>query len=340
VSRSSSLVRPDCWAPLPLTARSSGGSDEGETVYLCADNGGALRLVSSPSSCKKNEKSLALATEAALAARDTRITSLEGRVTALETANTSLQGKVGSLEALLAGVTRDGRTLKFTGMNLQIVNGQDSTATTNSLGNLIIGYNAQPTTSATRSGSHYLVVGDQHEWTSYGGILVGYRNTASAPWASVSGGAGNAASGNWASVSGGAGNTASGGGASVSGGQANTASGYAASVSGGGFNTSRGDWTSVAGGEYNTAGYDQAASVSGGRGNTASGQSASVSGGANNTASSYFASVSGGGSNTASAFRSSVSGGDSNTASGDASSILGGQSQTVNIATVCHPDCN
>lgn len=43
------------------------------------------------------------------------------------------------------------------------------------LGNVIIGYNAQRTTAATRTGSHYLVVGDQHEWTGYGGIFNGSR---------------------------------------------------------------------------------------------------------------------------------------------------------------------
>jgi hypothetical protein len=226
---------------------------EPETVYLCADNGGALRLVSSPSSCKKSERSLALATEAALAVRDTRIVGLEDRVSALETANTSLQSKVGSLEALLTGVTRDATTLKFTGMNLQIVNGQASTATTNSLGNLIIGYNAQRPTPATRTGSHYLIVGDQHEWTSSSGILAGNRNTASGPWASVSGGTGNTASGIMSSVSGGGGNIASGYLSSVSGGGGNTASASWASVSGGGHNTASGTMSSVSGGGLNTA---------------------------------------------------------------------------------------
>jgi hypothetical protein len=116
-----------------------------------------------------------------------RIASLEGRVTDLETSNTTLQGQIESLEALLAGVTRDNTTLKFTGMDLQIVNAADSTATTNGLGNLIIGYNAQRA-GATRTGSHYLVVGDEHEWTSYGGILAGNRNTASGYTSPILGG--------------------------------------------------------------------------------------------------------------------------------------------------------
>ena len=31
----------------------------------------------------------------------------------------------------------------------------------------------------TRTGSHNLVVGDDHEWTSYGGLVAGYTTTTS-----------------------------------------------------------------------------------------------------------------------------------------------------------------
>jgi trimeric autotransporter adhesin len=284
---------------------------ETETVYLCADAGGALRLVSSPSSCKKNESSLALATEAALAVRDTRIANLEGRVTDLETANTTLQGKVGSLEALLTGVTRDTTTLRFTGMNLQIVNGEGNTSTANGQGNLIVGYNAQRSPQATRTGSHYLIVGDQHEWTNHGGILAGTRNTASGPYSSILGGMNNTASGLYSSMLGG---------------MYNTASGDLASVSGGYFNTASGGYSSV----------------SGGNANIASGSWAWVSGGSGNTANAGYSSVSGGNSNIASGYGSSVSGGDYNTTgpAGSYSSILGGRRNTVNTASACHPACD
>jgi hypothetical protein len=299
------------------TARAQQAGEE--TVYLCTDNGGALRLVDSPSACKKNERTLALATEAALANRDTRIASLEGRVTDLETANTTLQGKVGSLEALLTGVTRDhdGNRLLFTGMNLQIVNGQGSTRTTNGLGNVIIGYNDQPEPSATRSGSHYLIVGDQHEWTSSGGIVAGIHNTVSGRDASVTGGYKNTARGNVSSVTGGSFNSAgdglfmSGTHASVTGGRGNTATGWDASVTGGFENLASGDGSSVTGGRRNTArGPQLFSTVSGGENNTASGQAASVSGGENNIA------------------------------VGRASSILGGTEQTVSTRAACHPNCN
>jgi hypothetical protein len=114
--------------------------------------------------------------------------------------------------------TFDGTTLQFSGINVQVVSGAGATdAAVNGKGNLIVGYN-RGTHGQTRIGSHNLVVGDEHEFTNYGGLVAGFSNTISGISASVSGGAGNAASGTNASVSGGAGNTAGGGDASISGG--------------------------------------------------------------------------------------------------------------------------
>lgn len=202
----------------------------------------------------------------------------------------ALEAENAVLQALLAGVTRDGDDLVFTGMNVHLRNGEDSTPTTNSLGNLIVGYNGG---SGERTGSHNLVVGDNHTWTSHGGFVTGLNNTISGPWASVSGGAGNTASGNLSSVSGGVSNTAEGQSSSVSAGVGNTAEG-------------------------------QSSSVSGGVGNTAQGFGSSVSGGEGNHATSGSSSVSGGQDNTAGGFHSSVSGGRDNIADGSGSSILGG----------------
>jgi hypothetical protein len=270
----------------------------------------------------RSAEELGDADEQRLADLEAAVTALAGRVKTVEDANTALTGRVKTLESAnaelqtrLAGVSRqtvEGRdTLRLSGMNLQVVNGTGTTdGTPNGLGNVIIGYNAPRTpTAATRSGSHYMVVGDQHGWTSYGGLLAGFGNTASGDWASVSGGTRNTASGLWASVSGGQENTASGQRASVSGGYGNTASGGAASVSGG-------------------------------FGNIASSWEASVSGGSANTASAQRASVSGGGGNTASGGLASVSGGSSNTASGEGASVLGGLVKTVSGSYVCHPGCS
>jgi hypothetical protein len=226
--------------------------------------------------------------------------------------------RIAELETLLAGVTRAddsfGRdTLTLAEMNVQVVNGTGTTdGTPNGLGNLIVGYNllrpSGGTTAADRVGSHALIIGDRHHWTSFGHLLAGLANTASGARSSVSGGYSNTASGHYSSVSGGVYNAASGQDSSVSGGDNHTASGASSSVSGG-------------------------------NNNIASGASSSVSGGNNNIASGILSSVLGGYGNTASGFESSVSGGYLNNASGMRSSVLGGNTKTVSAGIACHPSC-
>jgi hypothetical protein len=125
----------------------------------------------------------------------------------------------------------------FSGANVYIQSGSgytddntsgwygDGSGTLTGLGNLIIGYNAELDGSFERTGSHNLVVGDDHSWTSYGGLVVGYQNTIAAAYASVSGGYYNTANGYYSSISGGNENTASGDYSSVSGGYLHSAAG-------------------------------------------------------------------------------------------------------------------
>ena len=172
-----------------------------------------------------------------------------------------------------------GPNVFFTGANIHIVDGSgstddgiftDPTKMLTGLGNLVIGYN-EPRLNIVdgsqiltdRGGSHNLIVGQFHQYSSVGGFVAGIMNKTIGPNSSVSGGAGNTASGSASSVSGGMSNTASAGYSSVSGGMSNTAS-YS--------------FSSVSGGEYNTA-SGSASSVSGGMSNTASGVDSSVSGG-------------------------------------------------------------
>ena len=260
-----------------------------------------------------------------------------------------------AVEKKLSAMKFDGAAneVVISGANLRIVNGLGRTDTTNGLGNLIVGYNESrqensggaglttPFCTDRRTGSRNVVVGQQDNFSSVGGIVVGVQNEISGQYASVSGGAANTASGVSSSISGGIFNPASGLSASISGGGGNTASGISASISGGGDNSASGLSSSVSGGELNLA-SSTVSSVSGGAGNTASGENASVSGGAGNTASGRFSSVSGGGSsfilnpggqpgtgNTASGDSSSVSGGENNTASGNFSSVSGGNNRTA-----------
>jgi trimeric autotransporter adhesin len=254
---------------------------------------------------------------ARIALLETANTALAAANAALQTDNTTLNARLAALEAKLASVslqTVNGQpTVRFEGVNVQIVNGLTATDSVNGTGNLLVGYDEMRTTGAGvcslgtnassvpitdatacataggifalnhKSGSHNLVVGSQHNYSRTAGAVFGFNNTVNGRFASVSGGSYNTASGLQASVSGGFNNNASGSQASVSGGQNNTASGISASVSGGASNTANG----------------LAASVSGGGGNFASGSAASVSGGFNNNASGSQASVSGGSSRSA-----------------------------------------
>jgi hypothetical protein len=135
----------------------------------------------------------------------------------------------------------------ITGANLRLVNGLRATATTNGLGNLLVGYNEPREGENVHTGSHNVVVGQGHNFSSFGGLVVGRQNEISGAFAEVSGGFDHTASANATSVCGGQGNTASGHTAAISGGEANTASGLTSAVSSGRNHTARGDFDWVAG---------------------------------------------------------------------------------------------
>jgi hypothetical protein len=176
-----------------------------------------------------------------------------------------LAQRVAALEQLLKHFSREKNEIFITGANLHIINGLGSTDCfdeqnqqipdcPNGLGNLILGYNEQrPFDLNVRTGSHNVVVGEQHNFSSVGGLVVGVFNEISGEFASITGGGVNTASGTRSAVHGGLGNTASGMEAVVSGGQANTASELRSVVSGGVGNIARGIQSTVSGGLERTA---------------------------------------------------------------------------------------
>lgn len=260
---------------------------------------------------------------------DSSLTEIDQRLLAL-------QGRVDALEAKLADVTVeqiDGhKTVRFTDVNVQIVDGTgDTEGTPNGRGNLIVGYNDDTDLGLdeARTGSHNLVLGVDNDYTAYAGIVAGENNTVATGFATVTGGRFNVASGEASSVSGGFANSASGFASSVSGGSFNDASGGSSSVSGGRSGIASGGVSAVSGGEANTA-IGLASSVSGGAVNSATGTGSTVSGGELNTATSDYASVGGGFSNEASGPRAVVSGGADNIASGSKSTVSGGNTRTSN----------
>lgn len=229
--------------------------------------------------------------------------TLLGRVRSLETALESMQADLQATQAELVATQSDlakaqtdladaqtklaffrvqpaamdglnGPNLIVEGCNVHIRSGSGDTADSaglTGLGNLIIGYNEQPAMVVDgRLGSHNLVIGMEHEYPNYAGLVAGFRNVVSGASASVVGGNDNMASGNRSSITGGAANQASGLDTSVTGGTNNEASGLFSSVSGGAVNTASGDRSSVRGGSGNEA-RGLFSSVSGGNGRTAAG---------------------------------------------------------------------
>ena len=166
-----------------------------------------------------------------------------------------------TISSLARPIPRKGNDVTIKGANLQLVNGLGHTDCTdeqeepipdcpNGLGNLIVGYNESRVPNFgedIRTGSHNVVVGQRHNFSRFGGLVVGDVNTISGDFASVSGGDTNTASGARSAVSGGAANTASGVASVVSGGNGNTASGESSVVSGGQNRTAAGEFDWVAG---------------------------------------------------------------------------------------------
>jgi hypothetical protein len=143
-------------------------------------------------------------------------------------------------------------TIQFSGVNVQIVNDEGTTASTNGEGNLVLGYDPN-SFGLERTGSHNLILGRNQGYTSYGGIVTGGFNLITAGDASIIGGEGNLASAIGAVVIGGSGNQATGSSASVHGGEKNIASGSSSSVAGGKENKALGGQSWVGGGRKNTA---------------------------------------------------------------------------------------
>ncbi len=229
--------------------------------------------------------------QSAVASLQSTVNSQASQISALQAKASNQYNLIVALQKKTAALTVTSDTtrtdglknteLTLTGVNLHVVNGLGATngeptapydadnPVVNGLGNVIIGYDVtrvhDPKDPAAdlHTGSHNLIVGDENNFSEYGGLLVGRYNTTSAPFASISGGYFNTASEDYASITGGYRNNATDYYATVLGGYSNTASGYASCISGGGGNVASNSVSSVSGGVLNTASGGNS-SVSGG----------------------------------------------------------------------------
>jgi len=279
--------------------------------------------------------------------------ALNNALAAAQASNTALRNELRDLRTALSDLialnnslsieTVNGvRTVRLSGVNLQIVNGLDNTESRNGAGNVIIGYDepniatkimcSLATAAGTgafltneaacvgaggvvltrqKTGSHNLVLGSQNSYSSFAGIIGGRESFITAPYAASISGIGNLASGSFAVNVSGTGNHATGLTAATLAGNSNTASGSNASVSGGTGNIASSVGTTVSGGSTGIASGPQS-NISGGIRNQSSGPFSHVSGGGNNISSGATTPVAGGSTNDAQAPTSSISGGSRN----------------------------
>jgi hypothetical protein len=288
-------------AAAPARAHGEDADHDGPVVHVCVDrfgpDRGEIRLVSRFEKCPFGTSRIVWNLKGQQGPRGDRgpigpqgpagPAGGEGdpeRLIALEQAVATLQAQIATLQGLLTLAQHlrvetgaldglAGPHVIVEGANVHVRSGSGATrdnGTPTGLGNLIVGYN-EPMAGAApgyRGGSHNLVVGPEHLYSSTGGFVAGFANGVAGESASVGGGSDNLASGPNASVAGGVSNTAS------------------------------GDYASILGGEFNTA-QGFGTTVAGGRENVASGGDSSVSGGTENTASGLFSVVGGGSSRTA-----------------------------------------
>lgn len=115
------------------------------------------------------------------------ISTLKAQVTALESLTTQQANQIKTLETALQSatnktkfVTVSGTDMMIRGANVYIQNGATVNTPANGLGNLILGYNASRGDKMdTRTGSHFLVMGNENDYLGNGGMVGGEHNRAS-----------------------------------------------------------------------------------------------------------------------------------------------------------------
>lgn len=221
--------------------------------------------------------------------------SLQAQINRLRAQNAQQQLAIQQLQNLLSCVIKIGNDVILEGCNLHIRNAQGQTDTTDDTGNLIIGYNEDLTIGdgSLRTGSHNLVIGMDHRYTSWGTIVHGTgHHTSNTNSAAIGGsfnrpqgvgsvivsGSENVVTSNHAVIVGGTFNDAGGSHSVITGGESNSTHAYGTLISGGFANEADGNWGAVIGGQGNQAmtGYSV---VVGGQGNETWGQHSTVTGG-------------------------------------------------------------
>jgi hypothetical protein len=144
-------------------------------------------------------------------------------------------------------------TALLSGINLQIVNGEGQTNSTNCNGNLIIGYN-EPHSEypVKREGSHNLVLGIRHNYGSFAGFISGVANSITGEYCSILNGRECFANASHVSICNGTDHKGNGSMSTIVGGFDHDAANYAVVV-GGVNNRAEGAYSVILGGTGQTA---------------------------------------------------------------------------------------
>lgn len=235
-------------AALQATASTHGGAISAIQATLTTVQGDIATLQATDST---HTASIS-ANDSAISALSSTVSTQGSDITTLDATVASQTTNLGTLNDKTQCLTSTATDAYITGCNLHIESGSGATdGTLNGLGNLIVGYNED--IGQTRTGSHNLVVGRWHGWTSWGGFIAGEANGTTAPKASVLGGTNNQSSGIASTIVGGYLNAAAAHFSSILGGASNVTNGQFATVSGGGANHANGAYSAVAGGASRTA---------------------------------------------------------------------------------------
>ena len=184
-----------------------GASNTPDVSGLTAQIASLQASVSSMSAVIKEQDAKIASLETALSDQAAQSADLQGQL------DTMASNRVFDLEPFVSVAAGDinglaGPHIVFNGANVHIQSGSGATndgGLTRGLGNLVIGYNEAPYSirGTERKGSHNLVVGPAHRYSSFGGLVAGSGNAIMGQSASIAGGENNIAVGNFSSISGG-----------------------------------------------------------------------------------------------------------------------------------------
>ena len=269
----------------------------------------------------------------ALATAKARLDDLRGRMNSAETALGRVAGAEDLLQVLSVSASGD---LVLSQSNLYVQSGDGATdAPPNGKGNIILGYDEDD--GNDKSGSHNLVLGSYHSYTSYGSVVMGLHNEANARHGLVHGQS-NVLEGAFAAAIASTEGDAGGEYSAVLGGAFNTTLGTGSVALGGSDNLASGDFAVVGGGQDNEA-SGTGSSVAGGYGGSSSGRNSAILGGRENHADGSYSAVAGGAYGQAQGQSSAISGGYFSMAEHAYGTVVGGDNLSTTMRyDVAHPE--